>query len=97
MPYAKDFPYEYKRCFQGVDHVGLRLFTSNRNTDLIKDESAKLNAAIADLRRVGVKARKVKGVYGSRRYANALWGWMVFVPDIEYTAEQQAVIRRIEG
>jgi hypothetical protein len=95
MGYAKDFPYEYERCFDGVDYRGLALFINSKNGDLDSEED-EFRSAVARLRGAGVPVRTASGVYGSRRHANALRGWMVFIPYATFTPEQDAIIQEIE-
>jgi hypothetical protein len=99
MPYAKDFPYEYVREFR-VDGLresfrGLALYIDDRNGNLKSQEQRK-DQVVAQLRGVGVPVRVVHGVYGSRKYANALRGWMVFIRDRDYDPRATMLINQIE-
>jgi hypothetical protein len=97
MAYAKYSPYLYERSFDRVDYRGLAIYTDSCNGDVIPSQEAEMRDAVARLRAAGVLVRTIKGVYGSRREANALRGWMVFIADGDYTPEQRRIIDAIDG
>lgn len=99
MGYAKDFPYQYIRDFRvgGKRETfrGLALYIDDRNGDL-QSHQARKDEVVNQLRDLDVPVRVVRGVYGSRKYANALRGWMVFIQDRDYAERARRLIDEIE-